>query len=90
MKTSASGREAALNICGGLCVEAVRKARFEGRCRRMDESQVEDRPDWRARREARRIPPEESMRTFQEDPKRYHDDCGRRDFGRCARCNLWS
>lgn len=72
VKASASGREAALNIYGGLCVEAVRKARFEDRCRRIAESQVENRPEWRARREARRIPPEESRRTFQEVQKRYH------------------
>jgi hypothetical protein len=78
VKAYVSGREAALNICGDLCVEEVGKTRCK------------DHPEWRFLRDARRIPPEESRRTFQEDQKRYHDDCGRRDSGRCARCNLWS
>ena len=54
VKASASGREAVLNIYSDFRVEEVRKARFV------------DRPEWRVRREARRIPPEESKRTFQE------------------------
>jgi NADPH-dependent glutamate synthase beta subunit-like oxidoreductase len=89
VEASASGREAALNIYGDLRVEEVRKARFEDRFRRMAEPQVEDRPEWRVRREARRVPPEESRRTFQEVQKRYDDDCARRESERCARCNLW-
>jgi hypothetical protein len=89
VEASASGREAALNIYRDLCVEEVRKARFEDRFRRMAEPQVEDRPEWRVRREARRIPPEESRRTFQEVQRRYDDDCVRRESERCARCNLW-
>jgi len=60
VKASASGREAALNINGDLRVEEVRKARCKNR------------PEWRVRREARRIPPEESRRTVQEVQKRYH------------------
>ncbi|MDH3237966.1 MAG: FAD-dependent oxidoreductase [Deltaproteobacteria bacterium] len=89
VEASASGREAALNIYADLRVEEVRKARFEDRFRRMAEPQVEDRPEWRVRREARRIPPEESRRTFQEVQKRYDDHCVRRESERCARCNLW-
>ena len=89
VEASAAGRAAALNIYGDLCVEEVRKARFQDRFRRMAEPQEEDRPEWRVRREAPRIPPEESRRTFQEVQKRYDDDCVRRETERCARCNLW-
>ncbi len=89
VEACASGRAAALNIYGDLCVEEVRKARFEDRFRRMAEPQVEDRPEWRIRREAPRMTPEESRRTFREVRRGYDDDCVRRESERCARCNLW-
>ncbi len=89
VEASASGRAAALNIYGALCVEEVMKARFQDRFRRLGEPQVEDRPEWRIRREPGRIPPEESRRTFMEVQKRYDEDCVRRESERCARCNLW-
>ena len=89
VEASASGRAAALNIYGDLCVEEVKRARFHDRFRRLGEPQVEDRPEWRIRREPHRIPPEESRRTFTEVQKRYDEDCARRESERCARCNLW-
>ncbi len=89
VEACASGRAAALNIYGDLCVEEVRKARFTDRFRRVGEPQVEDRPEWRVRREAARIPPDESRRTFEEVQKGYDEDCVRRESERCARCNLW-
>jgi NADPH-dependent glutamate synthase beta subunit-like oxidoreductase len=85
----ASGRAAALNIYRDLCVEEVRKARFRDRFRRLAEPQVEDRQEWRVRRDPRRLPPEESRRTFEEVQKGYDQDCVRRESERCARCNLW-
>jgi NADPH-dependent glutamate synthase beta subunit-like oxidoreductase len=85
---SASGRSAALNIFGDLCVEEVRKARFRDNYRRQWEPQVSDRPEWRIRRPAPRIPPEESRRTFEEVEKRFEEDCVRHETERCARCNL--
>jgi hypothetical protein len=88
VEASASGRAAALNIYGDLCVEEVRKARFEDRFRRAAEPQVEDRPEWRIRREAPRLPPEESRQTFREVQMRYDEDCARKESERCARCNL--
>ncbi len=89
VEACASGRAAALNIYGDLCVEEVRTARFQDRFRRVAEPQVEDRPEWRVRREAGRIPPDESRRTFEEVQKGYDEDCVRRESERCARCNLW-
>ncbi|NNF84039.1 MAG: hypothetical protein HKM29_02665, partial [Deltaproteobacteria bacterium] len=89
VEASASGRAAALNIYGDLCVEEVMKARFQDRFRRLGEPQVEDRPEWRVRLEPHRIPPEESRRTFTEVQKRYDEDCVRRESERCAKCNLW-
>ncbi|HEU5361073.1 MAG TPA: FAD-dependent oxidoreductase, partial [Candidatus Deferrimicrobiaceae bacterium] len=88
VEASASGRAAALNIYGDLCVEEVRKARYEDRFRRVAEPQVEDRPEWRIRREAPRMGPAESRRTFREVQGRYDDGCARRESERCARCNL--
>lgn len=86
---SASGRAAALNIYGDLCVEEVRKARFRDNYRRASEPQITDRPEWRIRRPAPRIAPEESRRTFEEIEKRFDEDCVRHESERCARCNLW-
>ena len=89
VEASASGRAAALNIFGDLCVEEVRKARFRDRFRRASEPQVEDRPEWRVRREPPRLSPEEGRRTFEEVQKRFDDESARRESERCARCNLW-
>jgi NADPH-dependent glutamate synthase beta subunit-like oxidoreductase len=89
VEASASGRAAALNIYRDLCVEEVRKARFQDRFRRAAEPHVEDRPEWRVRKEAPRLTPEESRQTFQEVQKRYDEDCARKESERCARCNLW-
>jgi NADPH-dependent glutamate synthase beta subunit-like oxidoreductase len=88
VEASAAGRAAALNIYGELRVEEVRKARFRDNYRRAAEPQVPDRPEWRTRREAPRLPPQESGRTFEEVRKRYDADCVRRESERCARCNL--
>src|SRR5512143_60221 len=69
VEASASGRAAALNIYGGLCVEEVKKARFADNYRRKAEPQVKDRPEWRVRRNTPRLPPEQSRRTFEEVEK---------------------
>jgi hypothetical protein len=89
VEASASGRAAALNIHGDLCVEEVMQTRFQDRFRRLGELQVEERPEWKVRREPRLIPPGERRETFTEGQKRYEEDCARRESGRCARCNLW-
>lgn len=89
VEASAAGRAAALNIYGELRVQEVRKARFRDNFRRAAEPQVPDRPEWRTRREAPRLPPLESRRTFEEVRKRYDADCVREESERCARCNLW-
>jgi hypothetical protein len=88
VEASASGRAAALNIYGDLCVEEVRKARYRDNYRRRFEPQVNDRPEWRVRRGAERIPPGESRRSFEEVEKRFTDDSARHESERCARCNL--
>jgi hypothetical protein len=89
VEASASGRAAALNIYEDLCVQEVRKARFEDNYRRAAEPQVNDRPEWRQRRPAPRLSPEERRRTFQEVEKRLTDDGVHHEAERCARCNLW-
>jgi NADPH-dependent glutamate synthase beta subunit-like oxidoreductase len=89
VEASASGRAAALNIFEQLCVQEVRKARFEDNYRRAPEPQVTDRPEWRMRRQAPRLEPEESRRTFQEVEKRLTGEGVRHETERCARCNLW-
>ncbi len=88
VEASASGRAAALNIFGDLCVEEVKKARFADNYRRRAEPQVEDRPEWRTRRNPRRLPPEQSRRTFEEVEKGFTSDCAQHEADRCARCNL--
>ncbi|HEX9205363.1 MAG TPA: FAD-dependent oxidoreductase, partial [Candidatus Deferrimicrobiaceae bacterium] len=88
VEASASGRAAALNIYGDLCVEEVRKARYRDNYRRRFEPQVSDRPEWRIRRNAERIPPGESRRSFEEVEKRFTEECARHESERCARCNL--
>jgi len=88
VEASASGRAAALNIYGDLCVEEVRKARYRDNYRRRFEPQVTDRPEWRVRRDAERIPPGLSRRSFEEVEKRFTDECARHESERCARCNL--
>jgi len=88
VEASASGRAAALNIYGDLCVEEVRKARYRDNYRRRFEPQVTDRPEWRVRRGAERIPSGESRRSFEEVEKRFTDECARHESERCARCNL--
>jgi NADPH-dependent glutamate synthase beta subunit-like oxidoreductase len=89
VEASASGRAAALNIYEALCVEEVRKARFEDNYRRAAEPHVNDRPEWRQRRQAPRLSPEESRRTFQEVEKRLTEEGVHHEAERCARCNLW-
>ncbi len=88
VEASASGRAAALNIYGDLCVEEVRKARFADNYRRRTEPQVTDRPEWRVRRAPPRLPPEQSRRTFEEVEKGFTADCAQHEADRCARCNL--
>lgn len=88
VEASASGRAAALNIYEELCVEEVRKARFKDHFRRVAEPQVNDRPEWRHRRPAPRLSPEESRRTFEEVEKRLTDEGVHHEAERCARCNL--
>ena len=89
VEASASGRAAALNIYEELCVQEVRKARFEDNYRRAAEPQVNDRPEWRQRHPAPRLSPEERRRTFEEVEKRLTDDGVHHEAERCARCNLW-
>ena len=89
VEASASGRAAALNIFGDLCVEEVRKARYSDNYRRKAELQVKDRPEWRVRRNPPRLPPEQSRRTFEEVEKGFTADCAQHEADRCARCNLW-
>jgi NADPH-dependent glutamate synthase beta subunit-like oxidoreductase len=89
VEASASGRAAALNIYGELRVEGIRKARYRDNYRRRFEPQVADRPEWRVRLRAERIPPGESRRSFEEVEKRFTDECARLESERCARCNLW-
>jgi len=88
VEASASGRAAALNIFADLCVEDVGKARYRDNYRRRHEAQVTDRPEWRVRRKADRIPPEAARGTFDEVEKGLNDRCARDEAERCARCNL--
>jgi len=88
VEASASGRAAALNIYERLCVQEVRKARFEDNYRRAHEPQVSDRPEWRIRRQVPRLSPEESRRTFQEVERRFPEESVHHETERCARCNL--
>ncbi|MBE0568259.1 MAG: FAD-dependent oxidoreductase [Deltaproteobacteria bacterium] len=88
VEASASGRAAAMNIYADLCVEEVRKARFRDNYRRRSEPQVSDRPEWRVRRKAERLAPEEARGSFEEVEKRLADRCAREESERCARCNL--
>ena len=85
---SASGRAAALNIYEALCVEEVGKARYRDNYLRRPETQEPDRPGWRVRRAAPRLPPGESRKSFEEVEKRFTDACAREESERCARCNL--
>ena len=89
VEASASGRAAALKIYEDLCVQEVRKAWFEDNYRRAAEPHVPDRPEWRVRCHAPRLPPEESRRTFQEVEKRLTEEGVHHESERCARCNLW-
>ncbi len=89
VEASGSGRAAALNIYGDLCVEEVRTARFADNYRRRAEDQVKDRPEWRVRRNPPRLPPEQSRRTFDEVEQGFTADCAQHEADRCARCNLW-
>jgi NADPH-dependent glutamate synthase beta subunit-like oxidoreductase len=89
VQASASGRAAALNIYEDLCVQEVGKARFRDNYRRAAEPQVSDRPEWRQRRPAPRLAPEESRRTFEEVEKRLTEEGVHHESERCARCNLW-
>lgn len=88
VEASASGRAAGLNIFEDLCVEEVGRARYRDNYRRRHEPQVNDRPEWRVRRRAERLPPEAGRRTFEEVEKRFTDLCAREESERCARCNL--
>jgi NADPH-dependent glutamate synthase beta subunit-like oxidoreductase len=88
VEASASGRTAALNIYGDLCVEEVRKAKYRDNYRRRFEPQESDRPGWRVRQDPERIPPGESRRSFEEVEKRFTDEHARHESERCARCNL--
>jgi hypothetical protein len=88
VEASASGRAAALNIYGALCVEEVRKVQYRDNYRRRFEPQVSDRPEWRVRRDPERIPPGDSRRSFEEVEKRFTEEHARHEAERCARCNL--
>jgi hypothetical protein len=88
VEASASGRAAALNIYADLCVEEVGKTRYRDNYRRRREPQVTDRPEWRVRRLAERLPPEARRGSFEEVEKRFADRCAREESERCARCNL--
>ena len=88
VEASTSGREAALNIFGDLCVEEVERARYKDNYRRRSEPQVTDHPEWRVRRRAERLSPEAARGTFDEVEMRFTDRCAREEAERCARCNL--
>ncbi|TRZ98866.1 MAG: hypothetical protein D4R80_04225 [Deltaproteobacteria bacterium] len=88
VEASASGREAALNIFGDLAVEEVGKARYRDNYRRRPEPQGTDRPEWRVRLRAERLPPEVARGTFDEVERSFSDRCAREEAERCARCNL--
>jgi len=88
VEASASGRAAALNIYADLCVEEVSKARYRDNYRRRHEAQLTDRPEWRVRRQAERLPPEAARATFDEVETRFTDRCALEEAERCARCNL--
>jgi len=88
VEASASGRAAAMNIFGDLCVEEVRKTRYRDNYRRRHEAQVSDRPDWRVRRKAERLSPEAGRGNFEEIEKGFTDRCAHEEAERCARCNL--
>jgi len=88
IEASASGRAAALNIYSRLCVEEVGKARYLDNYRRRFEPQVPDRPEWRVRLRAERLPPAESRGNFEEVEKGFTAECAVREAERCARCNL--
>jgi len=88
VEASASGRAVALNIFEDLAVEETRKARYKDNYRRRSEPQVTDRPEWRVRRRAERLPPEAARRTFDEVETRFTDRCAREEAERCARCNI--
>jgi NADPH-dependent glutamate synthase beta subunit-like oxidoreductase len=88
VEAAASGREAALNIFEDLAVEEVGRARYRDNYRRRSEPQVTDRPEWRVRRMAERLPPEIARGTFDEIESRFTDRCAREEAERCARCNL--
>ena len=88
VEAAASGRQAALNIFEELCVEEVRRVRYRDNYRRRPEPQVADRPEWRVRRRAERLSPEEARGTFKEIESRFTDQCAREEAERCARCNL--
>jgi NADPH-dependent glutamate synthase beta subunit-like oxidoreductase len=89
VEASASGRAAALNIFGELCVPEVRKARFRDNYRRRAEPQVTDRPEWRVRCHGPKLTAEQSRCTFEEVEKGFTEEGVRREAERCARCNLW-
>jgi len=88
VEASTSGREAALNIYGDLCVEEVERARYKDNYRRRPEPQVTDRPEWRVRRRAERLSPGAARGTFDEVETRFTDRCAREEAERCARCNI--
>jgi len=89
VEASASGRAAALNIYGELCVEEVRRVRYCDNYRRAPEPQLEDRPEWRRRLPVERLSPERSRSCFEEVERGYDESTVRREAERCARCNLW-
>lgn len=89
VEASASGRAAALNIFGDLCVSEVKKARFRDNYRRKAEPQVTDRPEWRVRCHGPKLTAEQSRCTFEEVEKGFTEEGVRREAERCARCNLW-
>ncbi len=88
VEASASGRAAALNIYADLCVEEVGRVRYRDNYRRRGEPQVTDRPEWRSRRHAERLPPDARRGSFEEVEKRFTDRCALEESDRCARCNL--
>jgi NADPH-dependent glutamate synthase beta subunit-like oxidoreductase len=88
VEASASGRAAALNIYGDLCVSEVKKARFKDNYRRRHEPQVTDSAGWRVRCHGPKLTADESRATFDEVEKGFSDADVRREAERCARCNL--
>jgi glutamate synthase (NADPH/NADH) small chain len=88
VQASASGRAAALSVFSRLRAEDDGMARFKDNYRRLREPHEPDRPGWRFRRTAVRLPVDGRLGNFEEIDKGFTRECAREEAERCARCNL--